>query len=48
MPVNSVITVVKRNIMPGSITRSCCDSSATEMPTPWNNANNPCRNACAA
>ena len=35
VPVMSVITVVKRNARPGSITRPGCDSSAIEMPSAW-------------
>ncbi len=38
VPVTSVVTVVMRNISPGSSTSPACDSSAIEMPVPWNSA----------
>jgi hypothetical protein len=38
VPVVSVITVVMRNMKPGSSTSPCCDSSATEMPSAWKSA----------
>jgi hypothetical protein len=34
VPVTSVVTVTKRNIIPGSSTRPGCDSTATAMPDP--------------
>ena len=40
VPVTSVVTVVMRNISPGSSTRPGCDSSAIEMPVAWNSARN--------
>ena len=38
VPVTSVITVVMRNMRPGSSTRPRCDSSAIAMPMAWNSA----------
>ncbi|EXI74125.1 MAG: hypothetical protein AW07_02263 [Candidatus Accumulibacter sp. SK-11] len=38
VPVSSVTTVTKRNIIPGSRTSPGCASTATAMPIPWNSA----------
>ncbi len=35
VPVTSETTQMKRKVRPGSSTRPCCDSSATEMPMAW-------------
>ncbi len=40
VPVTSVVTVVMRNMRPGSSTRLGCDSSMIEMPVAWNSARN--------
>ena len=40
VPVTRVVTVVMRNISPGSSTSPGCDSSAIEMPVAWNRARN--------
>ena len=40
VPVTSVVTVVMRNMRPGSSTRLGCDSSAIEMPVAWKSARN--------